>query len=297
MNYYEHHIGDFAEATAHLSFVEDAAYSRLIRKYYAQEKPLPADIKAVQRLVGARSKDEREAVESVLNEFFELQADGWHQARCDAEIARYQDKQAKAKRSAQARWSAKPTQTEGNANASPNAMRTHSEGNAHQTPDTRHQSPDPNTHTPSTSQVAVRVPVDPPETPVAEPTRAGHLCRLMRQAGIADTNPGHPDLIALANAGCSDAEALGAARTAVDRGKGFAYAVGTLKRQRIDAAQTAQQVHQGAMPQRAPTQREADAITAGYMTGAIPMPTAQQPWPQQATNPETIDVESRLIAP
>jgi len=32
MNYYEHHIGDYAEATAHLTFIEDATYSRLIRK-------------------------------------------------------------------------------------------------------------------------------------------------------------------------------------------------------------------------------------------------------------------------
>ena len=38
MNYYEHHLGDYAEATAHLSFVEDAAYSRLMRKAYATEK-------------------------------------------------------------------------------------------------------------------------------------------------------------------------------------------------------------------------------------------------------------------
>ena len=89
MNYYEHHIGDYAEATAHLTFIEDAAYSRLIRKYYAQERPLPADIKAVQRLVGARSKEEREAVDTVLNEFFTLDVDGWHNGRCDAEIARY----------------------------------------------------------------------------------------------------------------------------------------------------------------------------------------------------------------
>ncbi len=37
MNYYEHHIGDYAEATAHLTFIEDATYSRLIRKYYATE--------------------------------------------------------------------------------------------------------------------------------------------------------------------------------------------------------------------------------------------------------------------
>ena len=91
MNYYEHHIGDYAEATAHLSFVEDAAYSRMIRKYYATEKPLPADIKAVQRLVGARTKEERDAVQVVLEEFFTLQDDGWHQRRCDADILKYQD--------------------------------------------------------------------------------------------------------------------------------------------------------------------------------------------------------------
>jgi uncharacterized protein YdaU (DUF1376 family) len=89
MNYFEHHIGDYAEATAHLTFVEDAAYSRLIRKYYAQEKPLPADTKAVQRLVGARSKEEREAVTTVLEEFFVLAADGWHNARCDEEIEHF----------------------------------------------------------------------------------------------------------------------------------------------------------------------------------------------------------------
>lgn len=87
MNFYKHHIGDYAQATSHLTFVEDAAYSRLIRKYYADERPLPADLKAVQRLVGAREKIEREAVETVLNEFFTLEEDGWHQARCDAEIA------------------------------------------------------------------------------------------------------------------------------------------------------------------------------------------------------------------
>ena len=132
MNYYEHHLGDYAEATAHLSFVEDAAYSRLMRKCYATEKPLPADIKQVQRLVGARTKEEREAVIAVLDEFWELREDGYHNARCDAEIARFKDKQRKAKASAEARWS----HTDRNANASQNAMRTHSEGNALQTPDT-----------------------------------------------------------------------------------------------------------------------------------------------------------------
>lgn len=92
MNYYEHHLGDYAEATAHLNFIEDAAYSRLMRKYYATELPLPADVKSVQRLVGARSKEEREAVATILEEFFVLQADGWHNSRCDDEISKYQKK-------------------------------------------------------------------------------------------------------------------------------------------------------------------------------------------------------------
>lgn len=94
MNYFELHIGDLAEATAHLSMLEDGAYGRLLRKYYASERPLPADVKQIQRLVGARSKEEREAVDTVLAEFFVLQDDGWHQSRCDAEIAAFQAKQA-----------------------------------------------------------------------------------------------------------------------------------------------------------------------------------------------------------
>ena len=97
MNFYKHHIGDYDQATRHLSFVEDAAYSRLIRKYYAEEKPLPADIKQVQRLVGAREKAEKEAVATVLDEFFVLQDDGWHNKRCDEEVAQA-NKQAEANR-------------------------------------------------------------------------------------------------------------------------------------------------------------------------------------------------------
>jgi uncharacterized protein YdaU (DUF1376 family) len=92
MNYYEHHIGDYAQATAHLSLLEDGVYSRLIRKYYASEKPFLNDVKAVARLVGARTDEEREAVEVVLNEFFILEADGcWHNKRCDEDLISYLD--------------------------------------------------------------------------------------------------------------------------------------------------------------------------------------------------------------
>lgn len=104
MNFYKHHIGDYAQATAHLSFAEDAAYSRLLRKYYAEEAPIPAELKVAQRLVGARTREEKDAVETVLEEFFELQDDGWHNKRADEEIAaaHAQDEDREARRSNEA---------------------------------------------------------------------------------------------------------------------------------------------------------------------------------------------------
>lgn len=86
VNYYKHHIGDYDSATAHLSWLEDMAYSRLLRLYYRRELPLPADLSRTCRLVRANTKQERESVASVLSEFFVLEDDGWHNARCDEEI-------------------------------------------------------------------------------------------------------------------------------------------------------------------------------------------------------------------
>lgn len=89
MNYFEHHIGDYDEATSHLSACEDGIYHRLIRKYYAKEKPLPADVRKVQRLARCRDDAERQAVIDVLDEFFELREDGYHQKTCDEKLAEY----------------------------------------------------------------------------------------------------------------------------------------------------------------------------------------------------------------
>jgi uncharacterized protein YdaU (DUF1376 family) len=84
--FYKRHIGDYAAATRHLSLLEHGVYNLLLDIYYLSEKPLPVDTRAVQRLVNARSKDEREAVDTLLEEFFEKRDDGWHQSRCDEEI-------------------------------------------------------------------------------------------------------------------------------------------------------------------------------------------------------------------
>lgn len=139
MNYYEHHLGDYLRDTAHLSMLEDGAYRRLMDAYYIREQPLPSELRDVYRLVRASSKQDREAVDVVLREFFQHTDAGWQHKRCASEIARFQDKQAKARRSAETRWNAKRAECEGNANASHDSMRTHCEGNA---PRARPQSPD-----------------------------------------------------------------------------------------------------------------------------------------------------------
>ena len=129
MNFYGFNIGDYASKTRHLTWDEDLAYRRLLDVYYGTEKPLPADKRAIYRLTVAQSSKQRQAVDAVLEEFFDLRSDGYHNERCDTELAGYQAKRDKAAQSARKRWGAEtemPMQSEGNAGA----MRTHSEGNA-----------------------------------------------------------------------------------------------------------------------------------------------------------------------
>lgn len=89
MNWFEHHINDYDEATSHLSSREDGIYHRLIRKYYAKEKPLPANVAKLQRWCRCRDDEDRQAVVEVLEEFFELREDGYHQKTCDEVLAAY----------------------------------------------------------------------------------------------------------------------------------------------------------------------------------------------------------------
>jgi uncharacterized protein YdaU (DUF1376 family) len=92
VNYYKRHIGDYAAKTRHLSLLEHGVYTILMDVYYSSEKPLPLELRDVQRLVGARSEDERQAVVVVLEEFFDKTDAGWNQGRCDEEIAHKQAK-------------------------------------------------------------------------------------------------------------------------------------------------------------------------------------------------------------
>lgn len=102
MNHYPHHIGDFNNATRHLTRVERSLYRDMLELYYDTEQPLNGDVTKIARRILATSVDEREALNMVLEEFFVLQDDGWHNTRCDAEIAKYQGQIEQASRAGKA---------------------------------------------------------------------------------------------------------------------------------------------------------------------------------------------------
>ena len=120
MNYYPFHIGDYTSHTAHLDELEDLAYRRMIDAYYLQEAPLPREVAEIARLIRMRTRTD--VITTVLREFFIETDAGWSHPRCDAEIQKMKDKQAKARASAAAsvnvrRTNAQRTLNERSANA------------------------------------------------------------------------------------------------------------------------------------------------------------------------------------
>ena len=227
MNFYKHHIGDYDQATRHLSFVEDAAYSRLIRKYYAEEKPLPEDVKKVQRLIGARSRDEKEAVETVLAEFFVLESDGWHNKRCDEEIAQANAQAETNRRIAREREEKKrqrkANETSTNRGHEDSTNRDEEKhdswsGEKHdsfgsrepsQTPDSRLQTPDvKQQHNHGGQSRALETgPID----------RHIAVAVLLRALGVSPMTGSHPLAMVFANAGATDEQLRAAVEIARER--------------------------------------------------------------------------------
>lgn len=96
MNFYDRHIGDYLKNTLSLSMLEDGAYNRLLDYYYSEESPLPKNIKEIYKISRAISKKERDAVDVILNKFFTLFDDGYHQKRCDEVIEKFYENKPKS---------------------------------------------------------------------------------------------------------------------------------------------------------------------------------------------------------
>ena len=86
MNFYKHHIGDYLKKTAHLSIAEHGAYLLMLQTYYATEVPLPRG-EALYRVLRATTKQERAAVDAVLQQFWRETEEGYTNGRADEEIA------------------------------------------------------------------------------------------------------------------------------------------------------------------------------------------------------------------
>jgi uncharacterized protein YdaU (DUF1376 family) len=87
-----------------------------LQVYYTREHGIPTAQAA--RLVGARTPEELEALETVLREFFEISEGGiWTQKRCEEVIEKHHHFIEKQKHAAAKRWG-----TNGNANADADAM-------------------------------------------------------------------------------------------------------------------------------------------------------------------------------
>jgi uncharacterized protein YdaU (DUF1376 family) len=81
-------IGAYEDSTAHLTMLQDGAYNRLLRHYYKTGKAIPKEMDLIQRISGAHSGEELEAVSYILNSFFRLRSDGYHNKRADNELLR-----------------------------------------------------------------------------------------------------------------------------------------------------------------------------------------------------------------
>lgn len=124
MNYYKKHIGDYVRDTAHLTLLEHGVYARLLDIYYTNESGVPDA--QVERLIGARTEEERFATRAVLSEFFVLATPEnrmgfnsvsiteptWKQARCERELdqarARAKINRESAKKGGRPRKPARP---------------------------------------------------------------------------------------------------------------------------------------------------------------------------------------------
>lgn len=97
MNYYQHHIGDFNNATRHLSLVERAIYRDLLDMYYDTEKAIDAtNIDRLARRLQCATHEQITALNYVLDEFFTIQDGLYVNNRCEREITEFHGKRKQA---------------------------------------------------------------------------------------------------------------------------------------------------------------------------------------------------------
>lgn len=218
MNYYEHHLGDYARDTGHLTMLEHGAYRILLDRYYSTEQGIPAA--QAYRYARARTDEEREAVDNVLQEFFELVDGVWIHHRVEREIEQARKRitaaQENGKKGGRPRKQ-KPDGLEHETHEKPSGF---SVGSISETQSKAHQSPI--TSNRQSSKAAASQ--SPPEAraratdAAADPVqvRVLEIVQLLRSRGAA-VHPGNPQIREWAMQGVTDAQLLTAYETAEER--------------------------------------------------------------------------------
>ena len=93
MNFYKHFIGDYSRSTGDLSIIEHGAYRLMLDSFYGIGKPLPADKKALYRLLRADSEPDRRAIDNVSLRFWRLLPDELSAAHEMLDLRRDEDKE------------------------------------------------------------------------------------------------------------------------------------------------------------------------------------------------------------
>lgn len=264
----------------HLSLAQMGAYDRLLDHYYAEEKPLPGNVEACCRIAGAVTKAERDAVASVLAEFFTLAEVGYSNDRADEEIAMALPKIAAAQ--ANGKRGGRPRKTQNEPDRKPTGFPP---GNPAATQSESSPSPSPENSTvdflsPSAEGEGVSGFV---------PTPAGVVCRALKAAGISAVNPSNALLGALLDAGATADEFVAAAAKASDKSRPFEYLLTVVQNERQRAKEVAGSLHVGAMPQKAPSASELRILQA------VPGIAAPHLRPAQTVLQEVLDVTPRIV--
>ena len=100
--------GDYLRDTADLDLMEHGAYVKLLAHYYSTGRPLSANAERLHRICSAFAPAERDAVDRILAEFFQLEEDGYHNSRADRELEKRDKVSAARRKAAEARHRPKP---------------------------------------------------------------------------------------------------------------------------------------------------------------------------------------------
>jgi len=301
LNYYKHHLGDYAAATRHLSLLEHGVYRCLIDLYYINEAPLPLELRAVHRLVCARSKEEREAVETILEEFFVKSDDGWRNTRCDEEISAAQVKAEKnrelGKRGGRPRKTETETVSENNPNGFQQETETVSENNpSHKPIANSHVNPTVVERAGNSTSVA-RAQISPGEI-----SPSAQVCLGLKSMGYSDTNPHDFELSALLQEGMTPDEILAVGSEFKGQGKRFRYLLKTAEGRRRDAANTKPLPNQmRSSTGKSITTGDDRAYASAVLTGKVPATTTIEEFIDRRRSPDIgtsilIEGESKHVA-